>query len=118
MRTSSACSCWTGVRKVARDAYVSWQGSRYSVPWIYAGKQVWVRKRGTEVEVHCGLERIAVHNQAPHKHAVVTQTEHHHGIPLGARTERKILIHLQDTAPVVEIRPLAAYESATAGGAR
>ena len=30
-------------RKVARDAYVSWQGSRYSVPWSYAGKEVWVR---------------------------------------------------------------------------
>jgi len=28
--------------KVARDAYVSWQGSRYSVSWSYAGKEVWV----------------------------------------------------------------------------
>lgn len=28
------------LRKVARDAFVSWQGSRYSVPWTYAGKQV------------------------------------------------------------------------------
>jgi hypothetical protein len=27
-------------RKVARDAYVSWRGSRYSVPWLYAGKEV------------------------------------------------------------------------------
>jgi hypothetical protein len=25
--------------KVARDAYVSWMGGRYSVPWIYAGKK-------------------------------------------------------------------------------
>jgi hypothetical protein len=32
-------------RKVARDAYVAWQGSRYSVPWQYAGKEVWVRSR-------------------------------------------------------------------------
>jgi len=29
------------LRKVARDAYVSWQGSRYSVPWQYVGQQVW-----------------------------------------------------------------------------
>ena len=28
------------LRKVARDAYVSWQGSRYSVPWEYAGRSV------------------------------------------------------------------------------
>jgi len=105
------------LRKVARDAYVSWQGSRYSVPWEYAGRSVWVRERGREVEVHYGRERIAIHSQAPRKHVVVTQADHHRGIPLGARHERKILIRIQDTAPVVEIRPLAAYESAAIGGA-
>ncbi|HEY2012921.1 MAG TPA: IS21 family transposase [Bryobacteraceae bacterium] len=41
-------------RKVARDAYVSWQGSRYSVPWRYAGKEVWVREQDRDVEVRCG----------------------------------------------------------------
>ena len=45
-------------RKVARDAYVSWQGSRYSVPWQYAGKEVWVREQGGDVEVRYGAERI------------------------------------------------------------
>ena len=106
------------LRKVARDAYVSWRGSRYSVPWTFAGRQVWVRKRGHDVEVIYGRERIAVHSQARHRHAVITEPEHHRGIPLGARQERKTLIHIQDTAPVVEIRPLAAYESAAIGGAR
>jgi len=106
------------LRKVARDAYVSWQGSRYSVPWQYAGRSVWVRECGREVEVHYGRERIAIHSQAPRKHAVVTQTDHHRGIPLGGRHERKILVRIQDTAPLVEIRPLAAYESAAIGGAR
>jgi len=106
------------LRKVARDAYVSWQGSRYSVPWEYAGRSVWVRECGCDVEVQYGRERIAVHSQAQRKHAVVTQTEHHRGIPLGARQERKILIRIQDTAPVVEIRPLAAYESVAVGGGR
>ena len=106
------------LRKVARDAYVSWQGSRYSVPWQYAGRSVWVRECGRDVEVQFGRERIAIHSQAQRKHAVVTQTEHHRGIPLGARQARKILIRIQDTAPVVEIRPLAAYESVAVGGGR
>jgi hypothetical protein len=35
------------LRKVARDAYVSWEGSRYFVPWAYAGRSVWVRKKGS-----------------------------------------------------------------------
>jgi len=106
------------LRKVARDAYVSWQGSRYSVPWQYAGRSVWVRECGREVEVHYGRERIAIHSQAPRQHVVVTLADHHRGIPLGARHERKILVRIQDTAPAVEIRPLAAYESVAIGGAR
>lgn len=106
------------LRKVARDAYVSWEGSRYSVPWNYAGRQVWVRERNGSVEVHFGQQRIAVHGQAGRKHAVVTEPEHHRGIPLGARQDHKILIRIQDTAPVVEIRSLAVYESAAMAGAR
>ena len=50
-------------RKVARDAYVSWEGSRYSVPWRFAGKEVWVRDQGTDIEILHGAERIAVHAQ-------------------------------------------------------
>jgi hypothetical protein len=61
------------LRKVARDAYVSWKGSRYSVPREYAGRSVWVRERGQDVEVHFGGENIAVHNPALHAQTVVTQ---------------------------------------------
>jgi len=49
---------------------------------------------------------------------VVTQAEHHRGIPLSGSRGDKILIHLRETAPVVETRPLAAYEAAAMGGAR
>jgi transposase len=107
------------LRKVARDAYVCWQGSRYSVPWPYAGRQVWVRERGAEVEVRYGADRIAVHGRALRQHQVVTRSEHHAGIPLGGqRRDSKILVHLRATAPAVEIRPLAAYESAGIGCGR
>jgi hypothetical protein len=47
-------------RRVARDAYVSWRGSRYSVPWQYAGKDVWVCEPNSSVEVRYGSERIAL----------------------------------------------------------
>ncbi len=104
------------LRRVARDAYVSWQGSRYSVPWQYAGKEVWVRERAGRVEVHYGAERIAVHDGAG-RHRVVTHAEHHRGIPLNPRNRRdKIFVHLHETAPVVEARSLAAYESLVDGG--
>jgi transposase len=103
-------------RKVARDAYVSWKGSRYSVPWTYAGKEVWVRDHGPSVEVRYSAERIAVHAPAPRRHQVVTLRHHHVGIPTHTRESAKILIHIVQGAPVVEHRPLAAYESVACGG--
>jgi transposase len=106
-------------RKVARDAYVSWQGSRYSVPWQYAGREVWVRQRGEQVEVRHAADCIALHPRAQRQHAVITQAEHHAAIPVGnTRRDSKILVHLHATAPVVEIRPLAAYERLAVGGGR
>lgn len=102
------------LRKVARDAFVSWQGSRYSVPWQYAGKEVWVRQRSGDVEVRYGACQIARHAPAPRKHLLMRNPAHHQGIPLGGRQERKTLVHLRQTAPTVEIRPLAAYESVAA----
>lgn len=106
------------LRKVARDAYVSWESNRYSVPWTYAGYPVWVREHGSQVEVHYGGQRIAAHPRVSGKHQIVTVSEHHRGIPLGTQgPSTKILIHIQQTAPLVEVRPLAAYESVV-GGAR
>lgn len=107
------------LRKVARDAYVDWQGSRYSVPWQYAGKEVWVRETADEVDVLDGRARIAAHARAQRKHEVVTFSLHHQGIPMGARRANgKILVHLRQSAPVVEKRSLLAYESAANGGGR
>ena len=109
------------LRKVARDAYVSWQGSRYSVPWQYAGREVWVRNDGGngEVQVLYGDTPIAVHARAQRQHMVVTRSEHHRGIPVGSGSRgSKIVVRIRETAPVVEIRPLAAYESVAAGGGR
>ena len=105
-------------RKVARDAYVSWEGSRYSVPWRFAGKEVWVRDQGTDIEILHGAGRIAVHAQAVRRHQIVTQHEHHEGIPAVNRQAGKTLIHIQQSAPEGERRPLAAYEDLIEGGSR
>ncbi len=56
---------------------------------------------------------------AQRKHSVLTFPPHHQGIPLGGRSAPgKILIHMRQSAPVVEKRPLAAYESVANGGGR
>ncbi len=48
------------------------KGSRYSVPWQYAGKEVWVQEIAEEVDIRTGRERIAMHGKARRKHEVVT----------------------------------------------
>jgi transposase len=107
------------LRKVARDAYVSWQASRYSVPWRYVGKEVWVRERNGAVEVQYGGERIAVHARAARKHEVITERAHHATIPLNDdHSSGKILIHMRETAPAVESRSLAVYDSLATAGAQ
>ena len=45
-------------RNIARDAYLSWNGSRYSMPWQYAGKEVWVGDHRPAVEIHYSTKRI------------------------------------------------------------
>jgi hypothetical protein len=62
--------------------------------------------------------QIAAHAPAARKQAIVRDPKHHEGIPLGARRDRKTLVHIRQSAPVVQVRPLAAYESLAAGGAR
>jgi hypothetical protein len=56
------------LRKVGRDAFVSWQGSRYSVPWQFAGREVWAHEQSGDVEVHYGGQRIARHSKTPREH--------------------------------------------------
>jgi transposase len=106
------------IRRVARDAYVAWQGNRYSVPWQYAGRDVSIRAENGGVQVFCQAEPIARHTVAAGMHQVITNREHHRGIPLNASSHSgKTLIHIRESAPMVETRSLAAYE-AVAGGAQ
>ncbi len=106
------------VSPVARDACVSWGGSRYSAPRRYGGEAVWMREEGEQVAVFHGGERIAVHRKAARRHEVITVAEHHAGIPLGSPAHPKIQIRIREAAPTVEVWPLGAYESAVEGEGR
>ena len=107
------------LRRVSRDAYVAWQGNRYSVPWRFAGQQVRVRGQGKVIQVYAGTECIALHPLRLGKHQLADVAEHHAGIPLGRlRPPAKTQIQLRSLAPAVEVRPLAAYDYLVAGGAR
>jgi hypothetical protein len=100
------------VRKVARDAFVSYRTNRYSVPWQAAGQEVFVREVEGYLEVLRDEERLARHRLGSGSHQVYTLPGHHAGLPLTeTRRRRKAMLALEADAPTVEVRPLSVYEA-------
>jgi hypothetical protein len=52
------------------------------------------------------------------RHQIITKSEDHQGIPPGRSRPVKTVMHIQPSAPVVEQRPLEAYESVAMEAAR
>ena len=109
----------TVVRRVGRDAYVNYRGSRYSVPWQAAGQEVTLRATGGELEIWQHGSRLAVHTLGGGKHEVHTVPAHHADLPSSTTTGPgvKNRITILTGAPEVEVRPLAAYETLAGVGA-
>jgi hypothetical protein len=102
------------VRKVSRDAYVSYRGNRSSVPWTYAVQEVLVRCQGDRVEIYRDEERVAIHALGAGRHEAFTVSEHHAGIPFTPThkaSRGKTKIHIRVEIPELEQRPLAAYQA-------
>lgn len=102
-------------RRVSRDAFVSYRGNRYSVPWRVAGQEVVLQEADGQLQIARLGERLAVHLLCPvGAHQCVTVAQHHADIPLGASLRpSKAKIHLKESAhaiPVVEVRSLQSYE--------
>ena len=66
-------------RKVTFDCLLSYGGSRYSVPWPFAGKHVWIRiSKGYYLEVYSQANAmIAVHPVSMSRGAVVLEKSHY-----------------------------------------
>jgi transposase len=69
-------------RSVSRDCLVAFGGSRYSVPWPYAGQRVWVRlSQGVRLTVRTAAgEVIARHDLAPTKGMTIIDPAHYAGL--------------------------------------
>ena len=68
-------------RNVSQDCMVSFAGSRYSVPWQYAGKSVWVRTRGARLEVYSQAGVLLTdHELSDQRGSVTTRDEHYEGL--------------------------------------
>ena len=128
MSSSSACSRWRDSRRIRTwmASCARWRGMR-----TWTGKAAGIRCPGSMRVRTCGCRKLqgkwisargasgSLCTENRSVDSVLTFPPHHQGIPLGARrAEGKILIHLRQSAPVVETRSLAAYERAANGGGR
>ena len=104
-------------RKVARDGFVSWEGSRYGVHWKWVGNVVQVGQRQGTVEIWAGDQRIAVHPRAQQPKQRFVLPGQWAGLPKGDNRPRREAVAVQIPSGDVERRSLEVYELA-AGGVR
>ena len=105
-------------RKVARDCFISWEGSRYGVHWKWVGRTVQVGQRLGTVEIWSGSERIAVHPRAQQAGQRFILPGQWQGLPKGNGRPLREAVAVQIPAGEVERRSLDVYELAALGGAR
>ena len=105
-------------RKVSKDSFVSWEGSRYGVHWKWAGRTVQVGQRQGTVEIWAGYERIAVHPRAQRLGQHFILPGQWQGLPRGDGRPRPEAMAVQIPVGEVERRSLDVYEIAAVGGAR
>lgn len=100
----------TEKRKVSKDGFLSYQGVRYGVPWIYSGQELWVREGKDGIEIVKEGKVVATHHQSYSVGTSLWLRNQYQGLQ---EKEGKIypLPHAWKVNPEeVEIRPLAVYE--------
>ena len=102
-------------RKVSRDGFVSWEGSRYGVYWKWVGATVQVGERQGTVEIWAGDERIAVHPRAQQPKQRFILPGQWAGLPRGDHRPRKEAVAVQILIGEVEQRSLDVYELVAGG---
>ena len=105
-------------RKVGRDGYVNWDGSRYGVPWSWSGNMVQVGVNAGMVEIWSGNERLAVHPRAHRRGQRLTLPGQWDGLVNGDQRPKRDALAVQVSAQQVERRSLDIYELLAGGGVR
>ena len=105
-------------RMVARDGFVSWEGSRYGVHWQWVGATVQVGQRLGTVEIWDGDQRLAVHPRSQKAGQRFTMPGQWEGLPKADGRPHKEALAVQVPVGDVERRSLDVYDLVAAGGAR
>jgi len=110
-------------RKISRDAYISYLGNRYSVPYRFAGRTSILRISDTSFTVFFGSEEVCTHEILPGRGRVSRNKDHFKGLLseiLKQNSAHPIkgsnILKFED--PDVEHRSLAVYDAFVEGDQR
>ena len=102
-------------RKISREAYISYLGNRYSVPYRFAGREVILEIQRDQMTVRVGTEIICSHTIVPGHARIIREKEHFSGLlaevmRCNAQSETDSRPLFRMVGPEVEHRPLSVYE--------
>lgn len=104
-------------RQVSRDGFVSYDGVRYGVPWVYSGRGVTIREVNGWVEIWADGTRIAYHEKVYKSRAIVFCPNQYAGLTTSQGYAYPRPQAKQMPAQQVEVRPLDVYEQVAEVGA-
>jgi transposase len=107
-------------RKIARDAYLSYNGNRYSVPYRFAGREARLRIGNNRIKIFVGSELACEHEILTGSGRICREKEHFQGLLSEVLKENKSrmnrhpsILRLGDE--MVETRPLSVYDKFSEG---
>jgi hypothetical protein len=103
-------------RKITRDAFLSYLGNRYSVPYRFAGRTARLQIHDSTFCVFVGTEKVCSHEIMPGHGKVSHNKDHFKGLlseilqqSTVSRMKGMNVIYFSD--PEVEHRPLSVYDA-------
>jgi transposase len=107
-------------RKISRDSYVSYLGNRYSVPYLFAGRNCLVQISDKALSVVIGRETICTHEIRQGHGKVSRNKEHFQGLlseilKQNSTSRSKCSAIFKFIEPEVEQRALSIYDSFSEG---
>jgi transposase len=110
-------------RKISRDAYISYLGNRYSVPYRFAGRTSILRISDTSFTVVVGSEEVCIHEILPGRGRLSRNKDHFKGLlseilkqNSAHRVEGSSVLKFDDLD--IEHRSLAVYDAFVEGDQR
>jgi transposase len=99
------------MRRVATDCLVSYDTSRYSVPWKYVHQTVELQERGGQISIYHQGVLLTTYPKSETKYQLIKNAEHYRGLSTRRDTDRP-----KASLPEVEVRSLDIYASLAEGG--